>query len=316
MASELVLHASALPTIRDVRAYFAACVKTSNLDGALDATAKSRAVAAFTKRRGNRAAALHCEEIALWGDRACGEILAGQPRNRGGGTDERRSSVPTLRELLDVPTKDDALHAAKRLRAIAAVPEAEFRAYIAEARAEGAITVAGLLGTGGSNGAHVSHNSGDNEWYTPAEYIEAARTTLGDIDLDPASSDEANTIVRAEKFYTAKDDGLSKPWRGRVWLNPPYASELIVPFVDKLVQSYTSGHVPSAITLTNNATETEWFTSISKHAAALCLPRGRVRFWQPGKDSAAPLQGQAVLYLGKQPEVFAEHFGTFGRIWT
>lgn len=68
---------------------------------------------------------------------------------------------------------------------------------------------------------HVAFNSGNNEWYTPKEIIDAAREVMGEIDLDPASSELANKTVRAEKFYTINSDGLTKEWHGRIWLNPP-----------------------------------------------------------------------------------------------
>jgi hypothetical protein len=83
--------------------------------------------------------------------------------------------------------------------------------------------------------AHVrgTLGTGENEWYTPAKYIEMARKVLGEIDLDPASSLAANDTVKAKEWF---DDGLTKPWRGRVWMNPPYAQPLIGQFITKLVE--------------------------------------------------------------------------------
>lgn len=162
---------------------------------------------------------------------------------------------------------------------------------------------------------HVSQNSGNNEWYTPEPIIKAARQVLGTIDLDPASSEAANKVVRAKVVYTADDDGLVQEWRGNVWMNPPYAQPLVAQFCDKLADSVTARSVTAAIVLVNNATETGWFKELAEHASAVCFPTGRIKFWSPDKEQAAPLQGQALLYIGPKRATFTTVFSQFGIVW-
>ena len=161
---------------------------------------------------------------------------------------------------------------------------------------------------------HVVHNSGDNEWYTPQDYIDAAVKTMGHIDLDPASTPLANTIVGARTIFTDEQNGIEQEWFGSVWLNPPYESKLIKAFITKLCESYDSGNVKQACVLVNNATETAWFQRMCKSASVIVFPTKRVRFWHPSDKISAPLQGQAVLYLGDNGDKFIEAFSSFGVI--
>lgn len=162
--------------------------------------------------------------------------------------------------------------------------------------------------------AHVSHASGESEWYTPSKYIEAARATMGEIDCDPASTEFANEIVGAKTYYTIEDNGLEQDWEGRIWMNPPYASPLIKHFSEKLIAELDSG-VTEACVLVNNATDTGWFHTLLVRAAAVCFIKGRVKFLdKKGNPTGAPLQGQVVLYFGKNEGVFGERFEEFGEV--
>jgi ParB family chromosome partitioning protein len=156
---------------------------------------------------------------------------------------------------------------------------------------------------------HVSHNSGNNEWYTPPEYIEAAREVMGTIDLDPASSEIANKIVKAKRFYTADNSGLEKKWKGRVWMNPPYSSELIGQFTAKLCDHVRSGDITEAVVLVNNATEAAWFEDMADLASTVMFTFSRVKFLDAElSPRGAPLQGQAVLYFGQNYKAFIKSY--------
>ena len=161
--------------------------------------------------------------------------------------------------------------------------------------------------------AHAMYNTGENEWYTPSNLIECARSFLGTIDLDPASSALANETVRATTWYGVERDGLAQPWHGRVWMNPPYARGLIERFVERLMESHLAGDVPEALILVNNATDTRWFHHLQsaphRHTLALSY---RVKFVSPeGRDPNA-MQGQVVVYLGSRRAEFALAFASHG----
>jgi ParB family chromosome partitioning protein len=168
-----------------------------------------------------------------------------------------------------------------------------------------------------ATGSHVSANTGVPEWYTPGDYIETARKVLGDIDLDPASSDIAQQRVQATTYYTLADDGLAQEWAGRVWMNPPYSSDLVNKFVNKLCDHFEAGDVTAAVVLVNNATETRWFRRAGELATAVCFPTGRIKFLdENGEPRGTPLQGQALLYFGDRADKFLSAFGEVGLVWS
>jgi phage N-6-adenine-methyltransferase len=172
-----------------------------------------------------------------------------------------------------------------------------------------------------ATGAEISapkHRStlgtGENEWYTPPEILRRVRAVLGNIDLDPASSDKAQEIVRATAYLTKADDPISRSWWGKVFMNPPYSFPAIEKFILKLVEEWEARSITEAIVLTNACTDAEWFHTIAFKSKAFCLTKGRIRFLR-GSDlspASSPLEGQAFFYLGDNEKQFTQEFGTVG----
>lgn len=148
-------------------------------------------------------------------------------------------------------------------------------------------------------------------WYTPPWLIEKARLVLGDIDLDPATCEAAQAIVRAGAYYTEHENGLIQPWHGRMWINPPYSAP--TPWVRRAVAEYQAGHVLSALILTNSYTETGWWQDVAAVATVLFF-RGRLNFWHPEKTTTQNRTGQTLAYLGPDKTRFIEIFHSLGVI--
>jgi ParB family chromosome partitioning protein len=129
-----------------------------------------------------------------------------------------------------------------------------------------------------NNAQLVNQDSGEVEWYTPANIIEAARQTMGGIDLDPASCHLANQTVKAATYFTVVDDGLSQRWVGRVWMNHPYGGETNPKWIGKLLAEYKAGHITQACCITYASTSETWGQLLL--ASPVCFPTARSFFNQ------------------------------------
>jgi hypothetical protein len=153
----------------------------------------------------------------------------------------------------------------------------------------------------------TSNNS--DEHNTPSFLIEAAREVMEGIDLDPMSNKAANKIVRATNLYTKEDDGLSKDWEGKVWLNPPFS--LANKAVEKLIDSYENGKVTHAVLLVKSAVDTIRYQKLYPYP--FCELNGRVKFEAVDNKSPAPF-ATVLFYFGNEFYKWNEVMSRLGRV--
>ena len=139
---------------------------------------------------------------------------------------------------------------------------------------------------------------GDGEWYTPPSIVEAARAAMGGIDCDPASNRVAQRVVRAGVYYSIDDDGLAQPWRGRVFLNPPWGIK--ARFIRKLADHRRRGDIDAAIVVLSHDISPQWYDPLAEVLSAICLMRDRV--------------GTSITYVGDAVDRFAAAFDPLGLV--
>ena len=160
-----------------------------------------------------------------------------------------------------------------------------------------------------------------DSWFTPEKYLNAVKTAFKtSIDLDPFSNEQANKNVSAKTYYTIQDDGFSKKWKGKnVFINPPYSRGLVKKAIAKALEEYNNQNIKNVIILTNNATDTSWYSSLAPKASRICFTNHRIKFWNiDGKTVSGNTRGQIFFLLSKDKSVqerFVENFKQFGNIY-
>ena len=100
--------------------------------------------------------------------------------------------------------------------------------------------------------------------------------------------------AKCENYYTPKDDGLSKPWRGGVWCNPPYGRE-ISSWVKKAYEESQKEYNSFVLMLLPARTDTRWWWEYVQGKATLFFIKGRVKFGD--HNVGAPFPSVLALYM-------------------
>jgi len=164
------------------------------------------------------------------------------------------------------------------------------------------------------NHQQINQDSGNVEWYTPPEIIEAARKTLGRIELDPFSCAVANYTVCALHYYSTEDNenGFDLTWNNRkCWVNHPFSRENNARIANKVINEHNKG--AEIVMITFAATSEKWFQPLLQYPQ--CFLHGRTNYLdQNGNKVNGVTKGSVITYLGNNLDKFIEAFKHLGTI--
>jgi phage N-6-adenine-methyltransferase len=160
----------------------------------------------------------------------------------------------------------------------------------------------------------VTMSSSSSDWRTPAWIREFVRKHYGPIKLDPAAT-PATSLGRTH--YNRHDGGLTKPWIGRVYCNPPHARALgenVDPWLRKAVEEIDAKRAHTVVMLVPSRTDTIVFHDVViRRAHTVYLIRGRLRFESPGVKNGATFPSMLVIFNQVRRASAMPHFKVLER---
>jgi len=118
--------------------------------------------------------------------------------------------------------------------------------------------------------------------------------------LDPCSSERNH---KAPRFYTEADDGLSLPWDGRVFVNPPFGLALPHWVAKAAREAWENPACEHVIMLIPARPDTRYYHRWIMRAAMICHVEGRLTFGYSDTGANAPFPSQVVVFKGAPSEI-------------
>lgn len=150
---------------------------------------------------------------------------------------------------------------------------------------------------------NAANSSTSDEWYTPKNLLNILYEAMDDIfDLDPCSPtrNAEKAPVKARTYYTQKNDGLSLPWHGVVFMNPPYSD--VSTWTKKAMESTEAGQAKTVIGLVPARTDTRWWNNHCAGKADILFLQGRLKFGTQTNSAPFP---SALIFWNAEAELIA-----------
>lgn len=132
-------------------------------------------------------------------------------------------------------------------------------------------------------------SSATGKWETPQDVFDALNEEFGPFDLDPCATAE-NTKCPA--YYTKEQDGLAHPWRGKVFVNPPYGRSIKWWVRRCFVAAGSTAEL--VVALIPARTDAAWWHDFVMKASEIRFIRGRLKFG--GAKWNAPFPSCVVVW--------------------